>query len=64
MRNRLPITDAALRLGQTYERTRRDLLLGRLTGGRAEDGALYVDSASVERELRERKATAQTQPAA
>ena len=57
---RLPITDAALLLSQSYERTRRDLLQGRLTGGRAEDGALYVDSVSVDRQIREREA----QPAA
>lgn len=51
---RLPITDAAMQLGQTYERTRNDLLVGRLTGGRAEHGGLYVDSASVDEMLAQR----------
>lgn len=55
MRNaRIPLADAALRLGQSYWRTRDSLLRGDLTGGRDNRGRFYVESSSVERLLRRR----------
>ena len=52
-RGRFPITDAALRLGETYQQVRTRLLRGDLKGGRDEFGRLYVDAADLRRVLRQ-----------
>ena len=48
-RGRFPITDAALRLGETYQQVRTKLLRGELKGGRDEFGRLYVDATCLRR---------------
>ncbi len=49
---RIPITDAALRLGETYQQVRNKLLRRTLKGGRDEFGRLYVDGADLRKARR------------
>ena len=49
MPRRITITEAAFRLGLSYQQTRDRLLKGDLRGGRDDDGRLYVDARDIER---------------
>lgn len=55
MGTRLPLTDAALRLGLTYHQVRAMVLRGELKGGRDEYGRFYVVAADVLRAEREKR---------
>lgn len=50
--DRVPLSDAALAVGWSWERARRALFVGRLTGVRIA-GKYYVDRMSVDRLKRE-----------
>jgi hypothetical protein len=52
MTRRIPLTEAALRLGIDYQQCRRLLLSGRLAGGRDEFGRLFIASHALKRALR------------
>jgi hypothetical protein len=46
--DRLPITEAALRLRMSYHKVRELVLTGKLGGGRDEAGRLYASATAVE----------------
>jgi hypothetical protein len=56
MGRRLPLSEAAIRLGRDYQQVRRLVLRGTLAGGRDEFGRLYVDEESVDRFIRRQEA--------
>jgi hypothetical protein len=49
MGRRLPLSQAAIRLGRDYQQVRRLLLRGTLVGGRDEFGRFFVEEESVDR---------------
>lgn len=56
MAPRLPLSEAGLRLGCTYQQVRTLVLKGELRGGRDEFGRFFADMADVERLAEERRA--------
>jgi hypothetical protein len=53
MSERIPITEAALRLSLSYQQVRHRILTGQLRGGRDQFGRFYVEAAEIERLLRQ-----------
>jgi hypothetical protein len=51
MTRRIPLTEAAHRLGLDYQQCRRLMLCGRLAGGRDEFGRLFIESRALKRAL-------------
>ncbi len=49
MSDRIPLSEAAFRLGKTYHQVRAQMLQGRIKGGKDEFGRFYVDSRDVDR---------------
>lgn len=56
--NRIPLADAALRTGLTYQQIRTLLFQQKLKGGRDDLGRFYVEADDVSRFLRERSVAA------
>lgn len=46
--HRIPLSEAAIRLGLTYHQVRQRVFRGELPGGRDEFGRFYVDGEAVE----------------
>ena len=51
MTRRIPLSEAALRLGVDYHQVLRLMLTGRLAGGRDEFGRLFVESRAIKQAL-------------
>jgi hypothetical protein len=59
MSGRLPLADAAMKLGLSYSQARNMLFRGELKGGRDKYGHLFVTNSEVRRLLAESRASSQ-----